>query len=251
MRCAACLSRILACCWLVPATASAAVTTFFDPSQVATLVDSGVITDTIISMGYQFTYTRDKLFTGGTGEPIGRQVRVDWPDGVEAQAITTPPPGVVDLKARILLQRADGRPFDLTAFTVELLANTAPGGAAIEIMPQINGEDALADPLLFFVTGFNGQTFSFDEAPNPAGSTALLQGYDSYDISLFVDFAVVALTLRSDGVPGDLNGDGTVDLTDLGMLLADFGCTGTCAGDVDGDGDTDLSDLGILLSNFN
>ena len=51
---------------------------------------------------------------------------------------------------------------------------------------------------------------------------------------------------------GDLNGDGCVDLIDLGILLADFGCTppATCAGDLDGDGDTDLADLGILLTNF-
>ena len=54
-------------------------------------------------------------------------------------------------------------------------------------------------------------------------------------------------------IPGDLNGDGRVDLADLGILLADFGCTagpGNCPGDVDGDGDTDLADLGILLANF-
>ena len=51
--------------------------------------------------------------------------------------------------------------------------------------------------------------------------------------------------------PGDLNGDRAVDLADLGILLADFGCTGGgCPGDVDGDGDTDLADLGILLANF-
>ena len=52
--------------------------------------------------------------------------------------------------------------------------------------------------------------------------------------------------------PADLNGDGVVDLADLGILLADFGCVapGPCPGDIDGDGDTDLADLGILLSQF-
>jgi hypothetical protein len=50
---------------------------------------------------------------------------------------------------------------------------------------------------------------------------------------------------------GDLNDDGEVNLADLGILLADFGCSGGgCVGDVDGDGDTDLADLGILLANF-
>ena len=51
---------------------------------------------------------------------------------------------------------------------------------------------------------------------------------------------------------GDINGDGVVDLTDLGVLLADFGCVppGPCDGDLDGDGNTDLTDLGILLADF-
>jgi hypothetical protein len=55
------------------------------------------------------------------------------------------------------------------------------------------------------------------------------------------------------GCVGDLNGDGSTDLTDLGILLADFGCTtppGPCGGDLNGDGNTDLTDLGILLADF-
>jgi hypothetical protein len=50
-------------------------------------------------------------------------------------------------------------------------------------------------------------------------------------------------------LPGDLDEDGDVDHSDLGLLLADWGCTGgDCAGDVDGDGDTDHADLGLLLA---
>ncbi len=52
------------------------------------------------------------------------------------------------------------------------------------------------------------------------------------------------------GIPGDLDGDGDVDLTDLSTLLAEFGCTSGCTADIDGDGDVDLTDLSILLSNF-
>jgi len=55
----------------------------------------------------------------------------------------------------------------------------------------------------------------------------------------------------SEAVPGDLDGDGDVDHADLGILLADWGCTGgNCPGDCDNDGDTDHADLGILLANF-
>lgn len=181
---------------------NAETTVFFDPCQIATLENSGETSDTISSRGFLFTYTRDKLFTGGTGQPIGRPVRVPWPDGVEAQAVTTPPPGVTDYKARINIRRVDGHVFDLTGFTAKLLANTAGAGGAIEIMPLVNGEDAFADPLYFDVTGFYGQTFSYDTTPNPWGSTALLTGYDTYKVALYVDFAFVALTLNC-AVAGD------------------------------------------------
>lgn len=53
--------------------------------------------------------------------------------------------------------------------------------------------------------------------------------------------------------PGDLDGDGDVDLTDLATLLANFGTSsgaGLDDGDLDGDGDVDLTDLSTLLSAF-
>ena len=185
------------------ATANASTVVFFDPSQVAESVSSGVTSDTISSNGYLFTYTRDKLFTGGVGmtEPIGRAERVSWPDGLEAQAVTVPPPGVTDYKARITLERVDGGVFDLTAFTAKLLANTSGTGGAIEIMPLLNGEDGFSDPLYFDASGNYGNSFSYDESANYLGSTALLKGFDTYKIGLFVDFALTALTLEGAPVP--------------------------------------------------
>jgi len=59
-----------------------------------------------------------------------------------------------------------------------------------------------------------------------------------------------SLLLRVPGVcPGDLNGDGRVDITDLALLL---GCLarGEDCGDADYDGDTDQTDLAVLLANF-
>jgi hypothetical protein len=49
-------------------------------------------------------------------------------------------------------------------------------------------------------------------------------------------------------IPGDLDGDGDVDLTDLAILLASYGIDD--GGDIDGDGDTDLQDLATLLSHY-
>ncbi|MFG0251464.1 MAG: Ig domain-containing protein, partial [Phycisphaerales bacterium JB038] len=50
------------------------------------------------------------------------------------------------------------------------------------------------------------------------------------------------------GLPGDLDDDGDVDQSDLGVLLASYGLD--AGGDCDGDGDTDQSDLGILLAHY-
>jgi len=186
---------LLAC--LSPSIALAVVTVYFSPDQVATLVNSGVTSDQISCAGYMFTYTRDKLFTGGGSIPIGRPVRVQWPDGIEAQYVTAGPnPG----KAQIRVRRVDGGLFDLTAFTAMLLAN-AGAGRAIEIVPLLNGTEPLNDPLFFDVSGNYGNSFSYDTSPNPLGSTAALVNYDEYAINLTLDYALTALTLTDPSLP--------------------------------------------------
>ncbi len=51
--------------------------------------------------------------------------------------------------------------------------------------------------------------------------------------------------------PGDLNSDGVVDVSDLLILLGDWGaCSGACPGDLNDDGVVDVSDLLILLGNW-
>jgi hypothetical protein len=49
--------------------------------------------------------------------------------------------------------------------------------------------------------------------------------------------------------PGDVTGDGVVDLADLNLVLANFGET-TDQGDATGDGVVDLADLNLVLANF-
>ena len=53
--------------------------------------------------------------------------------------------------------------------------------------------------------------------------------------------------------PGDLDGDRDVDLSDLAVLLSNFGTPSGATpndGDIDGDGDVDLTDLAVMLSAF-
>jgi hypothetical protein len=236
-------------------TANAYATVFFNSSQVATTVSLDVNFDTISSEGYLFTYSRDKLFTGGVGlpDPIGRMVRVPWPQGVEAQAITVGPS--VGTGAQITLRRVDGLPFDLTAFSAKLLANTGGAGGTIEIMPLLNGQDGFNDPLYFDATGYAGNVFSYNTSPNYLGSTALLKGFDEYHIKLYVDYALVALTLDAAVPnPADINGDGFVDLADLmEMAVQWLGAPGIPSADIapyGGDGAVNILDLAFLASQW-
>lgn len=71
----------------------------------------------------------------------------------------------------------------------------------------------------------------------------------------FIDQAVDYLNDLLNGAPcpGDLDGDGSVALSDLSQLLSHFGTSSGASasdGDLDGDGDVDLGDLAALLSAF-
>jgi len=164
----------------------------FSITQATNWVATNMNSDTTETEGYLFNLSHDKLFTGGAGltNPIGRSLRINWPDGLEAQAITAGPnPG----GAKILLSRQDGQLFDLRSFIARLLANTGGAGAAIEVMPLLNGEDGLPNPLMYDATGYYGSTFAY--------VTPELAGFNSYKITLYVDFALMSLTLIDASLP--------------------------------------------------
>jgi hypothetical protein len=179
-------------------SARAEIQTFFHPTQVAVPVSSGSTSDTIACDGYQFTYTLDKWWYSGIsiggGTPTGRLTPITWPTGIDAQAITAGPDGLLNpgQPAQVVIKRVDGTAFDLVSFTGELLANTAGAGADFELMPSLNGNDAFNDPLMFNATGYATQQFT--HSPN-------LVGYDTYTLSLYVDYGLVGLTVNGAPVP--------------------------------------------------
>ena len=102
-----------------------------------------------------------------------------------------------------------------------------------------------------------------DNAAVPAGTTTDLAGNPRFwDDPDTVDTGAGAAPLVDMGAyeygaaapcPGDVNGDGVSDLTDLAILLSNFDTTSGAArsdGDLDGDGDVDLTDLSQLLAYF-
>ncbi|MDE0887913.1 MAG: hypothetical protein OSA40_00500 [Phycisphaerales bacterium] len=87
------------------------------------------------------------------------------------------------------------------------------------------------------------QSFTFGLDPKD-----LPVGVNSVEILVEVDLNNTTLTgiLKSTGgCPEDMNGDGTVNGADLGLLLAAWGTDG---GDFNGDGTTNGADLGLLLA---
>ncbi|MBN2432710.1 MAG: hypothetical protein JXQ27_14640 [Acidobacteria bacterium] len=84
-------------------------------------------------------------------------------------------------------------------------------------------------------------------------TAALTPGPYTLRLSLFHNFeeplrAESAAEVRPLVRPPDLDGDGTVNAGDLGILLSAF--MRNDSGDLDGDGDTDSTDLQLLLVNF-
>ena len=71
----------------------------------------------------------------------------------------------------------------------------------------------------------------------------------------WMGFRVVEFVVVTD-VPGDVDGDGNVDLTDMGLFEAQFGQSGlplppgANSPDLDKDGDVDLDDLVFIRDNF-
>jgi hypothetical protein len=102
-------------------------------------------------------------------------------------------------------------------------------------------------------SGVNGSVYCMiaDDADGagPGGLTALMGGI--FTLAGGQAVSNLASWGCSNAIPGDLDGDGDVDLADLALLLSDFGCsTAPCVGDINGDNVTDLADLATLLAHF-
>jgi hypothetical protein len=90
---------------------------------------------------------------------------------------------------------------------------------------------------------------------NADGNSCFCQRYwwdgsnEWLDASAFANYTLGAVTIVQ--MPGDANGDGMVDVGDLGILAANYGGSGNWAqGDFNGDGLIDVGDLGILAANY-
>lgn len=126
---------------------------------------------------------------------------------------------IAPIVATLLVSSAAAQSLDISWHTIDGGGNLFTSGGTLEISGTIGQADA--QPTV--MTG---------------GTIRLVGG-----------FWGVTLIPR---IEGDTDGDGDVDLTDLAIVLINFGGPGSGSGegDFDGDGDVDLIDLALLLTNF-
>jgi hypothetical protein len=144
---------------------------------------------------------------------------------------------VVADAAHVALCGATGGPveFSLTYDDITWTATLTPSGP----LPADDYSLTVRDGIVDVAAGL-----ALDgEVCDPADPAALPSGDGLPGGEALIWFAIA--------LGGDLDDDGDVDQSDLGVMLSDWGCMGDhCPGDVDGDGQTGLADLEILLANY-
>ena len=138
---------------------------------------------------------------------------------------------------------------------VDLVAKGSPGAVARGWSYQGNGQwqsDRVTEVLTtsaLRALAAAGSELTFTLVPSGSGSRI---GIDRDEDGFLDRDEVDAGSDPADGsstpndCPADLNHDHSVDGFDLGVLLADWGCT-SCASDLTGDGNVDGADLSVIL----
>ena len=86
-------------------------------------------------------------------------------------------------------------------------------------------------------------------ADHPALAGVSLPGMGVLEITNVLPFCT--LFPEEEGTcPADLSGNQLIDVADLLLILADFGCTVVCDSDVEDDGAVAVSDILALLAQF-
>jgi hypothetical protein len=200
----------------------------YDPNTAAlTVADTRV---------YEAKLGVDAAVSAATGIPLGESFHFAV-NNVWIKDNRIPPRGFTNANfaavqaAPVGATYADGEYWDDAGFAVP------PGAVRAEVR------------LYYQTTSREYIEFLRDEDKTTAGQTA----YDQW--ALHGKSAPVEMDFEQLVFPcyGDIDGDNTVNITDLGIVLAHFGTSSGAVradGDVDGDGDVDITDLGIVLAAF-
>lgn len=159
----------------------------------------------------------------------------------------------VDKPAHIAIDPIGGKIY-WTDYVVDVVRRANLDGSDVETLFAVGANFNPRGIALDFRNSkvYWGQDIDF----NGTGGTIMRMNFDGSSPEVFMD----GLGLVNDLVivagdipcPGDINGDRQVNLSDLGIVLTNFGATDTDFehGDLDGDGVVGLRDLGILLAAY-
>lgn len=134
----------------------------------------------------------------------------------------------------------------ISAAGVAFTAATDAGRSGVYVGPDSIADRVIHTGDVLFGRVVTGVRPLRRDSHNNAGQIAFMVDLDNADV-------VVVRADPDAPCDGDLDNDRDVDLSDLGIVLAAYGCSAggsPCSGDADRDGDTDLSDLGIVLAAY-
>ena len=175
------------------------------------------------------------------GSPVSR------PWVLELRDTTNPPPGYGWKSVWFLfgpISQANSGTWRNFSVTFDPNATALPAGWG-----GYGAETPNAEPILPPGTNFRDVLAGVDAM----AFTTLQPGF----VFGFTDFTVrldnIRVTRTVAAVPGDVNGDGSVNAQDIAVVLSSWGpCPpkGACTADVDGDGDVDAADVAAVLSGW-
>jgi hypothetical protein len=123
------------------------------------------------------------------------------------------------------------------------LATSNQDSSNISLLRNTGG-GAFGAPMLVAV-GSNPEELTWGDFDGDEDADLAVANRNSNDVSVLVN-----QTCEIEVIPGDVNGDGFVNTTDLLELLASWGTCGGCPADLNGDGFVNTADLLILLANW-
>ncbi len=151
-----------------------------------------------------------------------------------------------DIDALIVFDTNENAHFDEPD---QIVFSLAPGSPSLTTIPGASSEGAAAD--VFIVAP--GEMPAVLAAAADLGLGDPQDNIDALDVLGCEDALECAARHGIRLLRGDLDGDGDIDLSDLSILLSNYGATSGMVyqdGDLDNDGDVDSSDLAQLLADY-
>lgn len=205
---------------------------FHSVTETNALFDSGVQN---IPFTYQFTFNDP-----GTYE-YNCTVHGPHMNGLIIVSGGATPPTDIELDGGSVIENSPNGTLCGTFTTVD---PDQPDGHTYTLVDDAGGRFSIVGTTLQVA---NGGLLDFEQNQS---HTIRVRSTDATNLSFEEDFVIsVANIICAE----DLNTDGTVDISDLAILLSNFGRTdnpGQANGDIDGSGTVDLTDLATILSAF-